>query len=181
MHARNSVSLSSLSSLNLSTPSGSPSPPGGGIANQNMENSGPLMLSMQYSNNNLSQQHQYSSHQHGLRSRYNLKHNSSNHHKRNRRLSGTFIPEHHLITVPPSQTAKNILSRDNSSKVKSIKPSGPQSSSTTQSVENLEDTTGVQLRRGQGSRVSANNKKKECPSFIQLSTQTRRRAQVGNG
>lgn len=55
-----------------------------------------------------------------------------------------------------------ILSRDNSSKVKSIKPSGPQSSSTTQSVENLEDTTGVQLRRGQGSRVSANNKKKEC-------------------
>lgn len=108
MHARNSVSLSSLSSLNLSTPSGSPSPPGGGIANQNMENSGPLMLSMQYSNNNLSQQHQYSSHQHGLRSRYNLKHNSSNHHKRNRRLSGTFIPEHHLITVPPSQTAKNV-------------------------------------------------------------------------
>ena len=71
-------------------------------------NSGPLMLSMQYSNNNLSQQHQYSSHQHGLRSRYNLKHNSSNHHKRNRRLSGTFIPEHHLITVPPSQTAKNV-------------------------------------------------------------------------
>lgn len=55
-----------------------------------------------------------------------------------------------------------ILSRDNSSKVKSIKPSGPQSSSTTQSVENLEDTSGVQLRRGQGSRVSANNKKKEC-------------------
>ena len=71
-------------------------------------NSGPLMLSMQYSNNNLSQQHQYSSHQHGLRSRYNLKHNSSNHHKRNRRLSGTFIPEHHLITVPPSQTTKNV-------------------------------------------------------------------------
>ena len=63
LHARNSVSLSSLSSLNLSTPSGSPSPPGGGLANcsnnqNNMENSvaaAPLMLSMQYSNSNLSQ------------------------------------------------------------------------------------------------------------------------------
>jgi len=55
-----------------------------------------------------------------------------------------------------------ILSRDNSSKVKSLKSStGPQSS-TTPSVEDLEDTSGVQLRRGQGSRVSANNKKKQC-------------------
>ena len=114
LHARNSVSLSSLSSLNLSTPSGSPSPPGGGVGitanNQTLENQSPLMLSMQYSNNNLSQTHQYhhQHHQHhgqqNHRSRFNLKNNS----KRNRRLSGTFVPEHHLITVPQSQSAKNV-------------------------------------------------------------------------
>jgi len=55
-----------------------------------------------------------------------------------------------------------ILSRDNSSKVKSLKSSSGPQSSTTPSVEDLEDTSGVQLRRGQGSRVSANNKKKQC-------------------
>jgi len=55
-----------------------------------------------------------------------------------------------------------ILSRDNSSKVKSLKSSSGPQSSTNPSVEDLEDTSGVQLRRGQGSRVSANNKKKQC-------------------
>ena len=70
------------------------------------------------------QHNQYSSHPHqihGLRSRFNFVKNSNSstnivslqshqHSKRNRRLSGTFIPEHHLITLPPSQTtaSKNV-------------------------------------------------------------------------
>ena len=48
--------------------------------------------------------------------------------------------------------------------MKPLKASGPQqpTSTPTPSVEDLEDTSTVQLRRGQGSRISANNKKKQC-------------------
>ena len=96
LHARNSMSLSSLSSLNLSSPS--PSPP-----------DGPLMLSMQYTNYvNTRKQPAVSvippsSNQN--RKSYN-RHKSSN---RSRRLSGTFIPEHHIISVPVKSKVKLIL------------------------------------------------------------------------
>ena len=95
LHARNSMSLSSLSSLNLSSPS--PSPP-----------DGPLMLSMQYTNyvNTMKPAVSVippSSNQN--RKSYN-RHKSSN---RSRRLSGTFIPEHHIISVPVKSKVKRFL------------------------------------------------------------------------
>ena len=89
LHARNSVSLSSLSSLNLSSPS--PSPP-----------DGPLMLSMQYSGHyvhNRPTTHKKSS--------YNKSYKSSS--NRNRRLSGTFIPEHHIISMPVKSKVKSSI------------------------------------------------------------------------
>ena len=64
------MSMSSLSSLNLSTPSGSPSPPVPSFQDH-------LMLSMQYSGNKKVKS--------GTKSR---------------RFSGTFIPEHHIIALP---------------------------------------------------------------------------------
>ena len=76
LHARNSMSLSSLSSLNLSSPS--PSPP-----------DGPLMLSMQYAN--------YVNRPVMQKKSYHSRQKSSN---RSRRLSGTYGPDHHIISVP---------------------------------------------------------------------------------
>lgn len=92
LHARNSISLSSLSSLNLSSPSSeSPSPPGHQSVMEihQPHHHGSLMLSMQYNNS-----------YHNTSSRRSSYFASKSQHKRNRRLSGTFIPEHHLIAMP---------------------------------------------------------------------------------
>ena len=55
----------------------------------------------------------------------------------------------------PPQTKRSIAAASPS-------PTPSSEASTTPSVENLEDATGVQIRRGQGSRISVNNKKKKC-------------------
>ena len=90
--ARNSISMSSLSSLNLSTPSESPSPPGIEI---NHGSSHHMMLSMQY----LNPRRPYK--------KPNFTNSKSN---RDRRFSGTFIPEHHVIAMPSLASKVWILS-----------------------------------------------------------------------
>ena len=70
--------MSSLSSLNLSTPSESPSPPG-----IEMGHGSHMMLSMQY-----------------LNPRRPYKKPNFTKSNRDRRFSGTFIPEHHVIAMP---------------------------------------------------------------------------------
>ena len=89
LHARNSMSLSSLSSLNLSSPS--PSPP-----------DGPLMLSMQYTN-------YVNSRPTVSNQKKSYHHNRQKSSNRSRRLSGTFIPEHHIISVPVKSKVNFIL------------------------------------------------------------------------
>ena len=100
LHARNSVSLSSLSSLNLSSPS--PSPP-----------DGPLMLSMQYSGHYVN----HNSRPTVKKSSYNKSYKSSN---RNRRLSGTYIPEHHIISMPVKSKVKRVKTEHNRRKSKEL-------------------------------------------------------------
>ena len=97
--ARNSISMSSLSSLNLSTPSESPSPPGIELGGSHM------MLSMQY----LNPRRPYKKPNFKSSNR-NLGEKCSNrdHKDRDRRFSGTFIPEHHMIAMPTLATTNKV-------------------------------------------------------------------------
>ena len=118
VHARNSVSLSSLSSLNLSSSpsagsspsptSGGPPTPSPGIGGQtpieghhnyHHNHNGHLMLSMQYSHSN-GNLHHHSYHQRKyMKAHYHNQSGAIKNGGRNRRLSGTFLPEQ-LLAVP---------------------------------------------------------------------------------